>query len=222
MDTNIKSPAVYNSAPQNQAAQNGTLKTEENKQKKENKKDVYNDTPLRKLGFLDEYGEALRPVLSASKNPVVRQLPNFAYIPATAYMLADVVDKYQKGEDGTGEKPSIKMGARQAMYQGLVSVAAPVAIVKGVHKLTDKFSGKIASKIPDTIKKSASSAFESIKKNKTAGKFLSKAGMPAKIAGALISIVAVSKLSKPVDFLADKLFNHVVDPLMGINKNEEK
>ena len=65
MDTNIKSPAVYNSAPQNQAAPVSASKTEENKQKKENKKDIYNDTPLRKLGFLDEYGPALRPVLSA-------------------------------------------------------------------------------------------------------------------------------------------------------------
>ena len=222
METNFNSVNTY-TASQKASVLSENKPEEKKPLKKEKKeKDIYNDSPLRKLGFLDEYGEALRPILSASKNPVVKNLPNLAYIPASAYMLADVVDKYQKGEDGTGEKPSIKMGARQAMYQGLVSVAAPVAVVKGVHKLTDKFAGRISGKIPGIIKDKASSAFKTINKNKTINKFLSKAGMPAKIAGALISIAAISTLSKPIDFAADKLFKFVVDPLMGINKKEDK
>lgn len=222
METNFNSVNTY-TASQKASVLSENKPEEKKPLKKEKKeKDIYNDSPLRKLGFLDEYGEALRPILSASKNPVVKNLPNLAYIPASAYMLADVIDKYQKGEDGTGEKPSIKMGARQAMYQGLVSVAAPVAVVKGVHKLTDKFAARISGKIPGIIKDKASSAFKTINKNKTINKFLSKAGMPAKVAGALISIAAISTLSKPIDFAADKLFKFVVDPLMGINKKEDK
>lgn len=222
METNFNSVNTYTASQKTSVLSENKPEEKKPLKKEKKEKDIYNDSPLRKLGFLDEYGEALRPILSASKNPVVKNLPNLAYIPASAYMLADVIDKYQKGEDGTGEKPSVKMGVRQAMYQGLVSIAAPVAVVKGVHKLTDKFAGRISGKIPGIIKNKASSAFKTINKNKTINKFLSKAGMPAKVAGALISIAAISTLSKPIDFAADKLFKFVVDPLMGINKKEDK
>lgn len=198
-----------------------TVKKEKSAKKQKPEKDLYKDTPLRKLGFLDEFGEALRPVLSVSKNPVIKNLPNFAYIPATGYIIADVADKYRKGEDGTGEKPSIKMAVREAAYQGIVSVAAPIGIVKGVHSVTKNLF-KNTPKAPDCVKNAASRAAEFVSKNKTMGKLLSKANMPAKIAGALISIVALSKLSKPVDFVVDKVFNHVIDPLMGIKKNDKK
>ncbi|MCD8024506.1 MAG: hypothetical protein LUE64_03130 [Candidatus Gastranaerophilales bacterium] len=189
--------------------------------KKKSKKDFYNETPIRKLGFLDEYGEALRPILETSSKPFIRQLPNIAYIPATAYMLADVADKYQKGLDGTGEQPSLKMAAREAAYQGIVSVAAPVGIVKATHKLTGKLAGKMADKLPKGIKNMTDTALNGVKQNKTAGKVISKAGMPAKFLGAVLSIIAVSRLTKPVDFVTKKFFEKVVDPKIGVKNSDE-
>lgn len=214
METSIKTPAIQTNTDE-------PLTTAKSKKKKKaREKDLYNDTPLRKLGFLDEIGESLRPVLSVSKNPIVKNLPNFAYIPSTLYMAADVYDKYKKGLDGTGEKPSIKMGVREACYQGIVSVLAPVGIVKGVHKLTGKLlSGN--PKLPKGIQETASNGVKMLKNNKYTGKIVSKAGMPGKIAGAALSIFAVMKLTKPVDWAVSKFFNKVVDPLIGANKEEE-
>ena len=84
MEVNLQSTKVYD----NQKPQNIEEKKPEKKVK--NKKDIYNETPLRKLGFMDEIGEAFRPVLQTSKSPIVRSLPNYAYIPSTIYMAADV------------------------------------------------------------------------------------------------------------------------------------
>lgn len=214
MEVSNQSPKVYATKPEDLESSKKKCVKKEKKQK-----DLYTETPLRKLGFLDEVGEALRPVLSASTNPLVKQLPNFAYIPATAYMIADVADKYQKGIDGTGEKPSLKMAAREAAYQGIVSVAAPIAIVKGVHKVTANLVNKIP-KVPTGAEKYLGKFAGFLKNNKVTGNILNKAGMTGKIAGAAISLLALSKLTKPVDFVTKKVFENVVDPLIGVKDKD--
>ena len=199
MELKLQNPKVYN----NQQPQNVEKKKPENKAK--DKKDIYNETPIRKLGFMDEIGEAFRPVLQTSKNPIVRSLPNYAYIPSTIYMAADVYDKYKKGLDGTGEKPSVKMGLRQAAYQGIVSVAAPIAIIRGTNKVAQKVFAKLP-KAPKEITGTVSSAIKGLKNNKYTKNIMTKAGMPAKIMGALASIFVLSKLSKPVDKVVSTIF----------------
>ena len=213
MELNLQTSKVYdNQQPQ---------KIEEKKPKKvKEKKDIYNETPIRKLGFLDEVGEAFRPILQTSKNPIVRGLPNYAYIPSTLYMAADVYDKYKKGLDGTGEKPSVKMGLRQAAYQGIVSVAAPIAIIRG----TSKVAQKIASKLPKPPKEVGgiiSNTMNGLKNNKYTKNIMTKAGMPGKIIGAIASIFVLSKLSKPVDKIVSTVFEKTIDPMIGVKKEDK-
>ena len=215
MGLKLQIPKVYN----NQQPQNVEEKKPEKKAK--DKKDIYNETPIRKLGFMDEIGEAFRPVLQTSKNPIVRSLPNYAYIPSTIYMAADVYDKYKKGLNGTGEKPSVKMGLRQAAYQGIVSVAAPIAIIRGTNKVAQKVFAKLP-KAPKEITGTVSSAIKGLKNNKYTKNIMTKAGMPAKIMGALASIFVLSKMSKPVDKVVSTIFEKTIDPMIGVNKNENK
>ena len=190
------------------------------KASKKDKKDFFTETPIRKLGFLDETAFALAPVFNGFKNSVIKNIPKIAIVPATLYMAADVYDKYKKGEDGTGNKPSLKMGFREALYQGVTSVAAPLAIMKSVSKLGSKLLQKLPFKI-GSAGKGLKSLGEKVN-NKTIKGVLSKAGTPAKIIGGVISIIALSKLMKPVDWAAKKVFNRVVDPLLGINKDTDK
>lgn len=191
-------------------------------EKADEKKDVFKDTPLRCVGFLDEIGESLRPILSTSNNPLVKQLPNIAYIPATAYIVADVAHKYKQGEDGTGKKPSFKVAGREALYQGIVSIAAPMMIGKGVNKLTHFAVDKASGKMPQWIKNVGSSIAEKLSKFKFTSKLMNKANMPAKILSALITITALTKLAKPVDKITSKVFEKTIDPMLGLNKKEAK
>ena len=214
MELNLQTSKVYD----NQQPQKIEEKKPEKKVKE--KKDIYNETPIRKLGFLDEVGEAFRPILQTSKNPIVRGLPNYAYIPSTLYMAADVYDKYKKGLDGTGEKPSVKMGLRQAAYQGIVSVAAPIAIIRG----TSKVAQKIASKLPKPPKEVGgiiSNTMNGLKNNKYTKNIMTKAGMPGKIIGAIASIFVLSKLSKPVDKIVSTVFEKTIDPMIGVKKEDK-
>lgn len=192
----------------------------EKKASKKDKKDLFTETPIRKLGFLDETAFALAPLFKGFKNPVIKNIPKMAIVPATLYMAADVYDKYKKGEDGTGSKPSLKMGFREALYQGVTSVAAPLAIMKSVSKFGNKLLESLPFNMGNTGK-GLKSLGEKVN-NKTVKEFLSKTGTPAKIIGGVISIIALSKLMKPVDWAAKKLFNRVVDPLLGINKDGDK
>ena len=214
MELNLQTSKVYN----NQKSQEIEKKTTEKKLK--NKKDVYNETPIRKLGFLDEIGEAFRPILQTSKNPIVKSLPNYAYIPSTMYMVADVYDKYKKGLDGTGEKPSLKMGLRQAFYQGIVSVAAPVAIIRGTNKVAQKVAAKLP-KPPKEVSKIVSNVANGLKNNKFTKNIMTKAGMPGKILGAVASIFVLSKLSKPVDKIVSTVFEKTIDPMIGVKKEDK-
>ncbi len=212
MDVKLQTTAYNNQNSQ-------TVENKKTEKKTKEKKDIYNETPLRKLGFLDEIGEAFRPVLQTSKNPIVRGLPNYAYIPSTLYIAADVYDKYKKGLDGTGEKPSVKMGAREALYQGIVSVAAPMAIIRGTNKLGQIAMSKLP-KPPKAVNKTVSSAINTLKNNKYTKNAVTKAGLPAKIITAFASIFVLSKLSKPVDKLVSTVFEKTIDPMIGAKEKE--
>lgn len=190
----------------------------EAKMSHKNKKDIFMQTPIRNLGFLDEMGEVLRPVLSLSKNPIVSNLPNLAYIPANLYIAADVADKYKNGDDGNG-KNGAKMAFREAMYQGIVSIIAPMGIVRGTNKI---LKNTISANAPKKgLAKYVNKAMSSLQENKNVPKFLKNAQLPFVLLSAGVSLFALKHLTKPVDFITNKVFNHTVDPMLGLNKKEK-
>lgn len=201
---------------------NEKTKVDKKETKKTKEKDVFMDSPLRCVGFLDEVGESLRPILSTSSNPLVSKLPNLAYIPATAYIVADVAHKYKKTKEEEGFKKAFLFAGREAAYQGVVSVAAPMLIAKGVNKGVQKFAKNCSGKAPSIIKKPISAILNKLSNFKLTSKIMNKANMPAKILGAGVTILALTKLAKPVDKLTSFVFKRTVDPLFGLNKKETK
>ncbi|MCM1265897.1 MAG: hypothetical protein NC200_06830 [Candidatus Gastranaerophilales bacterium] len=102
---------------------------EENKEsKKEKRKDIYLDSPIRALGYTNELGEAIRPI-----SPL---LANLSWLPAIAYIGADVADKYKQDEYGN-EDPSGKRASKQLATQLLASVLLPTAAVKTGQSIVD-------------------------------------------------------------------------------------
>ncbi len=219
MDTSKITNIPYNNAPSNSPAKAESASVKKSKKKKAPKKDIYNETPIRKLGTIDDTARVLKPFLAAAKSPIVRAIPPIAYTLSGVYMASDVYDKYKKGEDGTGEKPSIKMGFRQALYQGVTSILAPIGIIKGTKVLTKRlFTG---TKVSGSIEQGAKVVKNLAQNNSVTKKMLSAASTPVKVIGALASVFALSKLIKPIDFVVDKLFKITVDPLLGIGKQEK-
>ena len=189
------------------------------KKAKKNNKDIYKKTVIRKLGVVDDYARVLNPVLLMSKNPIVRNIAPVAYAASAAYIALDVLDKYNKGEDGTGEKPSLKMGAREALYQTVTSILAPIGIAKGTQKLAAKLID--GSKLASKIKGGAEIAKNFVEEKGVAKSALKYASAPAKILGAVAAIFAISKLVKPIDWVTEKLFKVAVDPVLKIGKNDK-
>lgn len=181
-------------------------------------KDIFDSKLLKKFGVVDDYARILNPFLLMSKNPLMKMVAPAAYAASGVYMAADVINKARKGEDGTGEKPSFKVGLRQALYHGAINVALPIGIVKGTQNLAVKlFEGsKTAARA-----KVGTGIAEKFVRNSTAKGILKNASMPAKIVGALASMFVLSKAMKPLSFVADKLFKITVDPLFKIGKKEK-
>ncbi|MCD8377472.1 MAG: hypothetical protein LUB59_01640 [Candidatus Gastranaerophilales bacterium] len=103
---------------------------------KQRRKDIYAQMPIRALGYSNELGEAIRPL-----SPL---LANLSWLPAIAYISADVSDKYRQDEYGNQE-PSSKRASKQLLTQLLASVLMPTAAVKlgqGVANNTAAFSKK--------------------------------------------------------------------------------
>ncbi len=96
--------------------------------KKEKRKDIYLDSPIRALGYTNELGEAIRPI-----SPL---LANLSWLPAIAYIGADVADKYKQDEYGN-EEPSGKRASKQLATQLLASVLIPTAAVKAGQAIVD-------------------------------------------------------------------------------------
>lgn len=92
-------------------------------------------TTLRPLGFTNEVGAALSPLIG----PVGEML---TYLPALSYIAMDTRDKFYKGdgsktEDGT-PKPSTKRGVEQLLFQLAASVILPTAVVKTSQVVANK------------------------------------------------------------------------------------
>ena len=101
------------------------------KEKKAVAKDIYSETPVRLLGFTNEVGAAIAPIIG----PVSELI---SYVPALSYIAMDTFDKYKKGEDNTGEKPSVKKGIEQLSFQVFASVILPTAAVKTAQLVANK------------------------------------------------------------------------------------
>ena len=217
----IPNKGTENYIPKPQASSVQEMKPEplRAKKTKKNDKDIYKKTVIRKLGVVDDYARVLNPVLLMSKNPIVRNIAPVAYAASTAYIALDVLDKYNKGEDGTGKKPSLKMGAREALYQSITSILAPIGIAKGTQKLATKLID--GSKFASKIKGGAEVAKNFVQEKGIAKNALKYASAPAKILGAVAAIFAVSKLMKPIDWATEKLFKVTIDPILKIGKNDK-
>ncbi len=167
-------------------------------------KDIYKDTPVRYLGFTNELGTAVKDVCGKSTG-FVRHIPSLSYVPAVGYIACDVFDKYKKGEDGTGRKPSVKIGARELITQTLTSVLAPTGVILATQNLTKKAAGKFMPKMPKNI-------IDAFTKNNN---------KLAKISMVAISIAVLCAATKPIDKLAEKVVDKIINPLFGIKHKEQ-
>jgi len=99
------------------------------------KRDIYSDTPVRLLGFTNEAGAAMAPLIG----PVGEMI---TYGPALGYIALDVRDKYKRGDNNNYEQKSHKRATKQLIFQLLASVILPTAVVKtaqiAANKVIDK------------------------------------------------------------------------------------
>lgn len=123
--------------------------------------DLYSKYPMRLLGFTNEIGAAVSPIVG----PAAEML---SYIPSMTYILMDTADKYRRGENSDYKKESFKRGAEQLTFQVFASVLLPTSIVKTAQALTDKF---IDLKI---VKGLRGNFLNQLKKKPQADKFLKR------------------------------------------------
>ena len=95
------------------------------------KDDIYSKYPVRLLGFTNEVGAAVSPLIG----PVGELI---SYAPALSYIFMDVKDKYKRGENGNYESPSKKKAVEQLTFQTFASVILPTATVKTAQALANK------------------------------------------------------------------------------------
>jgi len=160
-------------------------------------RDIYKDTPVRYLGFTNELGAAVSHVCAGSKG-IIGKIPGLSWIPAIGYIVFDVADKFKKGEDGTGKKPSFRTGGSELCAQLLQSVALPTLVIKGTQTVVKKACDKIA-------------------KNPA----LKSDGKWGKIITTGVSLAVLFATIKPVDKVAETIINKVVNPILGLgHKND--
>ncbi len=171
----------------------------------ENKKDVFRDTPLRYLGYSDDIGAAIRVVCNKSNNIFIKNLPKISYIPAGAYITADVVSTYNKSKEEDGKKTAVKKAFGEAVFQGLTNILFPILIVGASQKLLGKGFNKFVPKLKQEISNSGE-------------KITNRSRDIALALGGLGTLLAVSK---PVDnFSNEILMKKVINPVLGINDKE--
>lgn len=81
--------------------------------------------PLRGAAFTNEVGEALRPIIGG--------YATLSWIPALLYIGADIYDKYKNNQ--TEYSPDSKRCLKQAVFQGMASIALPLVAVKAGQNL---------------------------------------------------------------------------------------
>ena len=106
-------------------------------QKKQEEKDIFTTMPFRLLGYTNEVGEAIKDVV-----PSARLL---SWICASMYMGADIYDKYQKGDEESNYKPSVKKGVCEAVFQGLASCGLTIAAVNIGKGIVSNVGKKVGS-----------------------------------------------------------------------------
>ncbi len=159
-------------------------------------KDIYKDTPVRYLGFTNEVGAAASHIFTGSKG-LMGKIPALSWIPAIGYITFDVADKYKKGEDGTGAKPSLKAGGRELCSQLLQSVTLPTLVIKATQTVAKKVCDKFA-------------------KNPA----LKSEGKWGKIITTGVSFAMLFATIKPIDKLSEQIIEKVINPVLGLgNKN---
>ena len=96
------------------------------------KNDPLTKYPIRGLAYCNEVGAALLPIPGYGATMFW-----LSWFPAMFYFGADIYDKYKKGVNEDYEKPSVRTGVRQALFQSLASVAGPTAAIMGSHWAAD-------------------------------------------------------------------------------------
>ena len=104
------------------------FKGEEEEIRKEKRRDIYSEMPIRALGYTNELGEAIRPI-----SPL---LANLSWLPAIGYISADIADKYRQDEFSKKD-PSKKRASKQLVTQLLASVFLPTVAVKAGRGITN-------------------------------------------------------------------------------------
>ncbi|MBE7703583.1 MAG: hypothetical protein E7Z89_05985 [Cyanobacteria bacterium SIG28] len=93
--------------------------------------------PLRGAAFTNEVGEALRPLIG--------DLATVSWVPALLYIGADVYDKYKNNQ--TEYSPNSERCLKQAVFQGMASIALPLVAVKFGQNLFSLFGGMEEDKL---------------------------------------------------------------------------
>jgi len=207
------------------------------------KKDIYKDTPVRLLGFANEAGAALSPLIG----PVGEMI---TYAPAVGYIAMDVRDKFKRGDSDNYENTSKKRATKQLIFQCLASVILPTAVVKTAQILADKAIDKmpaVKNKVSTFVSERKSlSNFINIFADKTAGKenllhkishgfqkgidiitiipmFIksksNKSGL-RNLGLAAVGFISLGLAVKPVDKFVEKIIDKIVHPVLYKNSND--
>ncbi len=175
------------------------------KSETEPKKDIFHNTPLRYLGYSDDIGAAVRVVCNRSTNALIKNLPKISYIPAGAYIAADVVSTYNKSKEEDGSKTALKKAFGETVFQGLTNILFPILIVGASQKLLGKGFDKFVPKLKQQISNNGE-------------KITNRSRDIALALGGLGTLLAVSK---PVDnFSNEILMKKIINPILGIKDNK--
>lgn len=117
------------------------------------KNDIYATPPVRYIGFTNEIGAALAPLVGPKGEM-------FSYIPSLCYIAMDVIDKYKRGDDDTSQKTSVSKGVEQLTFQAFASVLLPTATIKMAQGVANKVINDV---IPTTAKDSVKTWIKNIK-----------------------------------------------------------
>lgn len=106
-------------------------------------KDLWRETPLRYLGYVNEFGEAFKPILLGYLGQSLGQKTVLAsHGIAMLYALADTVHKTMKGyhnhpkqSEQQRRKEAFLSGLGAFLFQLIASVVVPAQLVKGATKL---------------------------------------------------------------------------------------
>ena len=116
-------------------------------QQQEVEHDPLRDSLLRYMGYANEVGEALRPIVS-------RLTANGSYGVAGVYVLADAVDKGMKAHTKTaGSAPAVAAEVADALlWQGTASVAIPGLAIHQIVTHSARIPALAASSSPMLVR----------------------------------------------------------------------